>query len=66
MEKPIEKYEKKFIELLKEMEEELGGNLIAEVRSCINETPDAGAGWLLMSKKKVYNFSVRTNNGFTL
>lgn len=65
MEKPIEKYEKKFIELLKEMEEELGGNLIAEVRSSINEIPDSGT-WHLVSKKKVYNFSVRTNNGFTL
>lgn len=65
MEKPIEKYEKKFIKLLKEMEEELGGNLIAEVRSGINETQNADTGWLPVSKK-VYNFSVRTNNGFTL
>lgn len=31
--KPIEKYQQKFIELLKEAEEELGGNLAVKVAS---------------------------------
>lgn len=60
-EKPIKKYEKRFIELLKEMEEELGGNLVAEVRSGEREVMING---LYRERRKEYSFSVKTNNGF--
>lgn len=64
--KPIEKYQQKFVELLKEMEEELGGNLVVEVRSGeeIVEGYEGMTNYPIT--KKQYNFSVKTNNGFSL
>lgn len=60
---PIEKYEQKFTELLKEAEQELGGCLIVEVSSSMEALPSSSSTWppAETQYKKVYNFSLSTN-----
>ena len=63
--KPTEKYQQKFIELLKEAEEELGCDLCVKVFSTKEgeETCNAlYAGWF----KKVYRCGISTANDFLL
>ena len=54
--KPIEKYEQKFIQLLKEMEEEFGANLCVNIQS---HKVDDGSGGLSQTQ---YNFEVSTSH----
>lgn len=60
--KPIEKYQQKFIELLKEAEEELGGNLKVEVDSVIKRIdsgPHLGTPYITSVKEytcSIWNF----------
>lgn len=62
--KPIEKYREKFIELLKEMEEELGPGLEVKVASSIREKEDKstsyGADQHIKKYETVYRFGVQT------
>lgn len=62
--KPIEKYQQKFIELLKEAEEELGGNLAVKVISTEKrlETDTCYAH----AKSREYKCSISTANDFLL
>ena len=63
--KPIEKYQEKFIELLKEAEEELGGNLCITVSSTM-KTEDTGNALYQGKYKKVYKCGISTANDFLL
>ena len=56
--KPIEKYQMKFIELLKEAEEELGGPLTVTVRDRV--TISEGRSGLLSTKNHEYHCSIGT------
>ena len=62
--KAIEKYNEKFIELLKEAEEELGGCLRITVSSRMVETPSISSSWPSTPGPKVkhYDFELSTNN----
>lgn len=63
--KPIEKYQQKFIELLKEAEEELGGDLVVKVASTETSLEtDACLGCYVKSRK--YQCSISTANDFLL
>lgn len=61
--KPIEKYQQKFIELLKEAEEELGGDLAIKVSSF---TKHADSELAVYAKTKEYRCSISTANDFWL
>lgn len=62
--KPIEKYQQKFIELLKEAEEELGGRLTVKVSSAEKGIdPD---GLTALQKIIEYKCSIATANDFLL
>ena len=62
--KPIEKYQQKFIELLKEAEEELGGNLAVKVASAEKGLEsDSCLGYV---KTREYMCSIATANDFLL
>ena len=61
--KPIEKYQQKFIELLKEAEEELGGNLAVKVASIEKFETDP---CLCHVKFTEYKCSIATANDFLL
>lgn len=63
--KPIEKYKQKFIDLLKEAEEELGGGLRVEVSSSMMPMPSISATYPPEPTRyeKVYGFSIATNGG---
>lgn len=63
--KPIEKYQQKFIELLKEAEEELGGDLCITVSST-KEREDTGNALYQGQFKKVYRCGISTTNDFLL
>ena len=63
--KPIEKYQQKFIELLKEAEEELGGDLCIKVYST-KEREETGNALYAGQFKKVYRCSISTANDFLL
>ena len=59
--KPIDKYQEKFIELLKEAEEELGDNLQIRVASQLVEEDDNENIYLRTAKyKKVYRFGIQS------
>ena len=62
--KPIEKYQEKFIALLKEMEEELGPGLEVKVASQLRPVEDkssyCGAYEHLKKYETVYKFGVQT------
>lgn len=62
--KPIEKYQQKFIELLKEAENELGGNLAVKVTST-EKSLETGTciGYV---KTREYECSISTANNFLL
>jgi len=62
--KPIEKYQQKFIELLKEAEEELGGNLVVKVAS--TEKSLESGNCLGYVKTREYQCSISTANGYLL
>ena len=61
--KPIEKYQQKFIDLLKEAEEELGGNLKIEVSSSMQPMPSISSTYPPEPTRyeRVYECSVATN-----
>ena len=61
--KPIEKYKQKFIDLLKEAEEELGGNLKVEVSSSMMPMPSVASSFPPEPTRfeKMYDFSIATN-----
>ena len=62
--KPIEKYQQKFIELLKEAEEELGGDLAVKVTSIEKRLEtDTRLGYV---KSREYKCSISTANDFLL
>ena len=62
--KPIEKYQQKYIELLKEAEEELGGNLAVKVASTEKRLEsDTCMGYYTA---KEYKCSISTANDFLL
>lgn len=62
--KPIEKYQQKFIELLKEAEEELGGSLAVKVSSTEKRLEsDTCLGYYTT---KEYRCSISTANDFLL
>ena len=62
--KPIEKYQQKFIELLKEAEEELGGNLAVNVTSTEKRfETDTCLGYV---KSREYKCSISTANDILL
>lgn len=63
--KPIEKYQQKFIELLKEAEEELGGNLTIKVTST-ERRRESDATCLGYSTTKEYKCSISTTDNFLL
>ena len=63
--KPIEKYQQKFIELLREAEEELGGDLFVKVSST-KEREETGNALYMDQLKKVYRCSISTANDFLL
>jgi hypothetical protein len=63
--KPIEKYQQKFIELLKEAEEELGGDLCIKASST-KEMGETGNALYAGQLKKVYRCSISTTNAFLL
>lgn len=58
--KPIDKYQEKFIELLKEAEEELGDNLQVRVSSQLVEEENCNSSTYLRTAKykKVYRFGI--------
>lgn len=59
--KPIDKYREKFIELLKEAEEELGEELIVKVCSRRTAIPDAANAYPYIAKyQKEYRFELGT------
>lgn len=58
--KPIEKYQQKFIELLKEAEEELGGNLCASVTSTQEKVESPGNVMCPTIFKTVYHCRIST------
>lgn len=64
--KPIEKYQQKFIELLKEAEEELGDYLTIKVSSRPQKDNDANTigafGCYKSYEGKVYDFELHTNS----
>ncbi len=62
--KPIEKYQQKFIELLKEAEEELGGSLVIKVASTEKRLDSENCLGYYISKE--YNCSISTANDFLL
>lgn len=62
--KPIEKYQQKFIKLLKEAEEELGGDLAIKVASTTRSIDSESC--LGYAKTKVYMCSISTANDFLL
>lgn len=62
--KPIEKYQQKFIELLKEAEEELGGNLSVKVASTEKRHETATCRGYVKSRE--YTCSISTDNNFLL
>lgn len=62
--KLIEKYQQKFIDLLKEAEEELGGNLAVKVAS--TETRLESDTCLGYVKSREYKCSISTANDFLL
>ena len=64
--KPIEKYQQKFIELLKEAEEELGGDLCIKVSSTKERQETANATYALAKCQKVYRCYISTANDFLL
>ena len=65
--KPIEKYRQKFLDLLKEAEEELGGDLCIRVQSSTKEVPTEYTCLPTVTKtKKEYHFSIQYNEGFLL
>ena len=63
---PIEKYKEKFIDLLKEMEAEIGEGLEVKVGSAIREVQDKntyyGANQHVKKYETVYKFGVQTTN----
>lgn len=62
--KPIEKYQQKFIELLREAENELGGNLAVKVTSTEKSIDtDTCLGYV---KTREYKCSISTANDFLL
>ena len=62
--KPIEKYQEKFIELLKEAEKELGGNLAVKVASTEKRfESDTCLGYV---KAREYKCSISTANDFLI
>lgn len=61
--KPIEKYQQKFIELLREAEEELGGSLAIKVASTEKIESDTCMGYV---KTKEYMCSISTANDILL
>lgn len=62
--KPIKKYQQKFIDLLKEVEEELGGNLVVKVASTEKRhDSDTCLGYYTT---KEYKCSISTANDFLL
>ena len=63
--KPIEKYQQKFIELLKEAEEELGGDLTIKVSSK-KEREETNNALYMGQFKKVYYCGISTANDFLL
>lgn len=63
--KPIEKYQQKFIELLKEAEEELGAGLCIKASST-REWEETGNALYAGQLKKVYRCSISTANDFLL
>jgi len=63
--KPIEKYQQKFIELLREAEEELGGDLCVKVSST-KERAETGNALYAGPFKKVYRCGISTANDFLL
>lgn len=63
--KPIEKYQQKFIELLREAEEELGGDLCIKVSST-KEREETGNALYMGQFKKVYRCGISTANDFLL
>lgn len=62
--KPIEKYRQKFIDLLKEAEDELGECIKIEVCSYMREMPSISSCYPPIPGKceKEYDFSLSTNN----
>lgn len=62
--KPIEKYQQKFIDLLKEAEEELGGNL--EVKVASTERRLDSETCLGYYTTREYKCSISTDNDFLL
>jgi len=64
--KPIEKYQQKFIELLKEAEEELGDYLTIKVSSRPQNNNNANTvgafGAYKLSEGKDYDFELHTNS----
>lgn len=62
--KPIEKYQQKFIELLKEAEEELGGNLAVKVASTEKKLESNTCMGYYTAKE--YKCSISTANDFLL
>lgn len=62
--KPIEKYQQKFIELLKEAEEELGGSLAVKVSS--TEKRLESDTYMSYYTAKEYKCSISTTNDFLL
>ena len=62
--KPIEKYQQKFIELLKEAEKELGGNLAIKVTS--TEKRVESDTCLSYYTTKEYKCSISTTDNFLL
>lgn len=63
--KPIEKYQQKFIELLKEAEEEFGGDLCIKVFST-KEREETNNALYAGKFKKVYRCGISTADDFLL
>jgi len=63
--KPIEKYQQKFIELLKEAEEELGADLCIKTLSMM-EREETGNALYTGRFKKVYHCIISTANNYLL
>lgn len=66
MMKPIEKYQQKFIELLKEAEEELGGGLCVTVTSTQEKVENPGSVTYPTIFRTVYRCRISTANDFLL
>lgn len=59
--KPIDKYQEKFIELLKEAEEELGDDLQVRVFSqLVPENDNVNTYSRIVKYKKVYKFGIQS------